>query len=162
MRVPMAIKLILLPLIQVVSSDKTNQQGTGLSRVWQSPEIYRLLDPLLAWTDPSQVFGYFGFIGGVLCVCVCVCVLLLLFFLGPNLWHMEVPRWGVKSEPQPLAYATATATQDSSQVCDLYHSSQQHRILNPLIEARIEPTSSWILVGFVTAEPQQELLVSSK
>ena len=33
-------------------------------------------------------------------------------FLGLNLWHMEVPRLGVKSELQLLAYTTATATLD--------------------------------------------------
>ena len=47
---------------------------------------------------------------------------------------MEVPRLGVKSELQLLAYTTASATQDASRVCDLHHSS--HRILNPLREAR--------------------------
>ena len=36
----------------------------------------------------------------------------LLPFLGPLLWHMEIPRLGVKLEPQPLAYARATATRD--------------------------------------------------
>ena len=35
-----------------------------------------------------------------------------------------------------LADTTATATPGASYVCDLHHSSQQHRILNPLIEAR--------------------------
>ena len=39
--------------------------------------------------------------------------LLCLFFffisLGQHLWHMEVPRLGVESELQLLAYATATA-----------------------------------------------------
>ena len=42
------------------------------------------------------------------------------------------------------------------------HSSQQRRTLNPLTHpARpsVEPSSSWILVRFVTAEPQWELLV---
>ena len=34
------------------------------------------------------------------------------------------------------AYATATAVQDLSHVCDLYHSSWQRWILNPLSEAR--------------------------
>ena len=34
-----------------------------------------------------------------------------------------------------LAYATTTATRDLSSVCDLHHSSWQHRILNPLSEA---------------------------
>ena len=52
------------------------------------------------------------------------------------MWHMEVLRLGVESELQLPAYATATATQDSSQVCDLHHSSWQCWILNPLIEAR--------------------------
>ena len=34
------------------------------------------------------------------------------------------------------AYPTATATPDLSHVCDLDHSSRQHRILNPLSKAR--------------------------
>ena len=45
---------------------------------------------------------------------------------------MEVPRVGVQLELPLLAYAKATATQDLSRICDL----QQHRILNPLSEAR--------------------------
>ena len=63
------------------------------------------------------------------------CLLLLLLFclLGP--WHMEVPRLGVQSELQLPAYTTATATQDPSCICDLHHSSQQRRILNPLSRA---------------------------
>ena len=53
-------------------------------------------------------------------------------FLGPHPQHMEVPRLRIKLELQLLAYPTAIATQDPSIVCDLYHSSQQCRILNPL------------------------------
>ena len=49
---------------------------------------------------------------------------------------MEVPWLWVKSELQLLAYITATATPDLSQVCNLCHSSQQRRILNPLSKAR--------------------------
>ena len=41
------------------------------------------------------------------------------FFLGPQVWHMEVCRLGVKSEQQMPATATATATQDLSLVWDL-------------------------------------------
>ena len=59
-----------------------------------------------------------------------------LCFLGPHLWHMEVPRLGVQLELQLLTYTTATATSDPSCVCDLYHSSQQCQILDPLSEAR--------------------------
>ena len=57
-------------------------------------------------------------------------------FLGPHLRHMEVPRLGVEWELQLPAYATATATWDVSHVCNLYHISHQHQILNPLREAR--------------------------
>ena len=34
------------------------------------------------------------------------------FFLGLDLWHMEVPRLGVKADLQLLAYTTATAMLD--------------------------------------------------
>ena len=57
-------------------------------------------------------------------------------FLGPHPRHMEVPRLGVEWKLQLLAYTTAIAMQDLSCVCDLHHSSQQRRILNPLSEAR--------------------------
>ena len=63
-----------------------------------------------------------------MCVCmhivlhmyICMCILLFKkFFLGPLLWHMEVPRLRAESELQLLAYTTATATWDLSHVCDL-------------------------------------------
>ena len=49
---------------------------------------------------------------------------------------MEVPRLGVESELQLLAYTTATATQDPSNICNLHHGSRQCLILNPLSGAR--------------------------
>ena len=55
------------------------------------------------------------------------------FFLGLPLWHMEVPRLGVEWELHLLAYTTATAMPHPWRVCDLHHSSRQHRILNPFI-----------------------------
>ena len=42
----------------------------------------------------------------------------------------------VKLQLQLLAYATAIAMPDPSQVCHLHHSSRQCRVLNPLSEAR--------------------------
>ena len=68
---------------------------------------------------------------------------------------MEAPRLGVKSELQLLAYATAAAIQDLSYICDLHYSSQQCQILNP----GIEPSTSWFLVGFISAVLQWELHV---
>ena len=48
---------------------------------------------------------------------------------------MKVPRLGVESELQLLAYARAIAVPDLSCVCDLHHSSRQCCILNPLSRA---------------------------
>ena len=58
------------------------------------------------------------------------------FVLGMHLRIMKVPRLGIRSELQLPAYATATATQDPSHICDLHHWSQQRWILNPLSKAR--------------------------
>ena len=55
-----------------------------------------------------------------------------LVFLGPHLWHIEVPRLGVELELWPPAYATATETWDLSCIWDLHHSSWKCWILNPL------------------------------
>ena len=69
-------------------------------------------------------------------VFVLFCIVFCLFSLGLHLWHMEVPRLGAESELQLLAYATATAMQDPSHICDLYHSPWHPWILNPLSRAR--------------------------
>ena len=52
--------------------------------------------------------------------------------------------------------------QDPSQVYDPHHSSRQHWILNPPAGPGIEPASSWILVSFISSEPQRELPVNSR
>ena len=72
------------------------------------------------------------------------------FFLQPHPQQMEVPRLGVKLELQLLAYATATAiaTWDPSQVCNLHRSSQQRWILNPLSQARESLHGDYL--GFLT------------
>ena len=57
------------------------------------------------------------------------------WFSGLHPWHMEVPRLGVESELQLVAYATATAMQNPSCICSLYHSSWKAWVLNPLSEA---------------------------
>ena len=78
--------------------------------------------------------------------CLCVWFFFLFFcFLGPHPRHMEIPRLGGKSELQLLAYATAIAKWDPYGL----------RILR---EAGIEPETSWLLVGFVSAVSQWGLL----
>ena len=80
-------------------------------------------------------------------------------FLGPLMLHMEVPRIGVESELQLLAYTTATAMQDPGCICNLHHSSWQchSHIPDPVSNAR-----DWTRVlidtsQVCTAEPQREL-----
>ena len=67
---------------------------------------------------------------------------------------MEVLRLGVESELQLLASATATTMQHLSRVCDLHHSSQQHRIPNPPSKARDQTCNlmvpSWIHFRYAT------------
>ena len=94
-------------------------------------------------SSPNTIVGFF------------LLLLLFLSFLHPQ--HMEVPRRGVESTLQLPAYTTATATPDPSCICDLHHSSEQHRILNPLSKASHWTSTSWITVGFITSEPQWEL-----
>ena len=77
-----------------------------------------------------------------LCVCVCGLVFVCLFVLfraTPTAYgysqarsHQSYSCW---------AYTTATATWNPSPICDLYHSSWQHQILNPPIQAS-NPTSN--------------------
>ena len=59
-------------------------------------------------------------------------------------------------ELQLPAYATATATPDPSLICDLHNSSGQHRILNPLSEARDRTRD--LMVPSRICSPQWELL----
>ena len=62
--------------------------------------------------------------------------------------HVEVPKLGVRSELQLLAYTTATATRDPTPVFDLYCRSQQRQVLNPLSKARdqthVPMDTSWV------------------
>ena len=62
-----------------------------------------------------------------------------LFLLGLHLQHMEVPRLGVKSELQLLAYATATAIPDPRHICNLHTAHSNTGSFNALSKAR-DPT----------------------
>ena len=60
----------------------------------------------------------------------CCCLFVCLFRAVPAAYGSS--QAGVESELQLLAYTTATATPDTSCVCDLHHSSRKLQILNPL------------------------------
>ena len=83
----------------------------------------------------NLVIKYIEYIGNIL-ITICYYLFLFFSFLGPHLWHMEVPRLGVESELQLPGSAKAIAMCDSSRGCDLYHSSLQHWIPNPQSTAR--------------------------
>ena len=61
------------------------------------------------------------------------------FLIGPHSWHIVAPRLGVELELQLPAYTPAQATWDPSRLYNLHHSSWQHRIPDPLSEARDRP-----------------------
>ena len=69
---------------------------------------------------------------------------------------MEVPRLGVESELQLLAYTTATATAMPDPSYTAAHGNAGS--LTHWVRPGIEPSSSWILFRFVSAEPRWELL----
>ena len=82
--------------------------------------------------SPSPRCGQFAFRGGILFLS-CYFKLFLFYFLfnffvilGPQPWHMEIPKLGVQAELQLPAYTTATATPYPSHISDLHHSLQQH------------------------------------
>ena len=82
-----------------------------------------------------------------------ICFFFFFFFLGPYMLHMEVPRLGVESELELLAYTTVIATLDLSCICSLCRSFRQCRILNPLNEAThshrdyVEFLTHWATMG---------------
>ena len=71
--------------------------------------------------------GYIGSRCVISSNCICICIFFC--FLGLHPQHMEVPKLGVKSEPQPQPRRIHTTFAT-------YHSSQKRQILNPLSKAR--------------------------
>ena len=64
----------------------------------------------------------------------CLCLFIYFLFLQPCLKLMEIPRLGVKSEPQMPAYTTATIA--PNHICSLHCSLWQCQILNPQSDSR--------------------------
>ena len=95
---------------------------------------------------------------------MCKSFFFFLCLFRAHLWHMEVPRLGVQSELQLLAYTIATATQDQSCICDLHHSSQQCQILNPLSRTRDQTHvlvgTSWVRYHWAMIETPETVLIT--
>ena len=88
-------------------------------------------EPLCALVcHPSQLQPFFFFV-----------------FLGPQVWHMEVPGLGVESELQLPAYTTATATRHLSLIWDLPKARGNARSLTHWAKPRINPYSHGSYLG---------------
>ena len=122
-------------------------EGSDVYVVYQKKYLFPQ-SVLLEINDPNHHLMTFFFF-----------LLLLFFFSGPHLWYIESPGPGVK-EVQLLAHTTARAILGLNHICDLHQSLWQHWILNPQVRPRIKPVSLWMLVGFLTLEPQQKLLMT--
>ena len=73
----------------------------------------------------TSIWDLFQTVASV-CFCFCFSFYFFFFFLiWLHLWHMEVPRPGVKLELQLPAYPIGTATRGLSRICDLRHSLWQ-------------------------------------
>ena len=73
---------------------------------------------------------------------------------------MEVPRLGVKSELQLPAFTTATATRIRAKSATYTTAHDNAGSLTQRARPGMEPANSWFLVGFVSAAPQRQLLVT--
>ena len=111
---------------------------------------------------PRQLFPHLPFIANVSWASPCfpnfsdrVFFRFIFVFLGPHLWHMEVPRLGLKSKLQ-LQASTAATAKGTRHGSATYTTAQGNpRSFTLWVGPGIEPTSSCILVRFITAGPEQ-------
>ena len=67
---------------------------------------------------------------------------------------MDIPRLGVKSELQLPAYARATTTPDLSPSATYTKAQGNAGSLSHCAKPGVKPDTLWLLVEFVTTEPQ--------
>ena len=113
-------------------------RGCNVLSIFQWPSQCYVLHKIVQNFPHLMWFWYLShftlpIVFGPLFVVVVVC------FLGPHQQYMVVPRLGVKLELKLPPYTTAHG---------------KARSLTYWVGPGIQPASSWILVGFVTTEPQ--------
>ena len=90
--------------------------------------------------------SFFLFLLSFFLACLLACFLsILLFRAPPTVYGSSQARSQIRTETASVCHSHSNA-----RICDLHHSPWQCRI-------RMEPTSSWILIGFISAAPQWEL-----
>ena len=107
-------------------------QGTGRKKLqcfsnWRGWRTWWMHGWLYTYLTAFPIYSFFFF-----------------FFLGPHLWHMEVPRLGVKLELQLPAYTTATASWDPSSAATYTTAHSNSGSLTHWTKPGT--TTSWILV----------------
>ena len=115
--------------------------------------VYKCITESLSCAAEINIVNqlYFNFIYlFYVCVCVCVCVFCSFCLLALFLPFFRAVYRSSKARG-PIRAVTAA----------LYHSHFNAESLTHWAELGIQPTSLWRLVGFVTTEPQQELLYTS-
>ena len=90
--------------------------------------------------------------------CTCQPPPFFFYFLGLHMWHMEVPRLGVKSELSchPTPQPQQPGIQGESSTYTTAHDNAGR--LTHWARPGIETVSSRILVRFISTVPQEELL----
>ena len=78
-------------------------------------------------------------------------------FLGPHPWHTEAPRLGLELGLYP--WPTPQPQQHQIRAASVTYTTAHGNAVSLIHWARpgIKPVSSWILVRFVSTEPQREL-----
>ena len=79
----------------------------------------------------------------------------LFLFIYLFLLYRATPATYGGSQAKGQISCQPTPQPQKHRICKLH---RQHRILNPLNEASMEPAISWFLAGFVSTAPQRELL----
>ena len=130
-----------------------------LSRNWS-------ISSMLSSCGHRVVYGisslfFLTIIGTVMTSQVFFVVFFFFAFLWPHIRDMEGPCLRLKSELRLPSYTTPTATWDLSHIFDLHTAHSNARSPAHWARAGIKPTSSRILVRFVSTAPQWELPLSS-
>ena len=81
----------------------------------------------------------------------------LLFLCVLHLWHLEVPRLEVQSDTAAGLHHNHSNAGSKPHLQPTPQLMAKPRSLTHQARPEIRPASSWILVGFISAAPQQEL-----
>ena len=100
--------------------------------------ISSLISSVIHWLFSTMLFSFYMFVFFAFFFLLLIFLSFFwggVFFLGPHLWHVEVPKLGV-NRAVAASLCHSHSMPDPSFIWDLYHSSWQCWILNTLSKAR--------------------------